>query len=70
MKMLIIEKGHSNKCYVDIMPTQDYKNKRLNREKGGYTYRCHTGKFTVLIGFTVVGDSVVVITVFKTERKT
>lgn len=121
-EVIYLRKGHSNKHHVDIMPTQDYKNKRLNREearklvtklssagrviltnharlrllerhiilndvinvllspsmritdgefeKGSYTYRCYTSKFTVVIGFTVIGDSVVVITVFKTERKT
>ena len=36
---------------------------------GGYTYRCSTTRMTVAVGFTIRGDGVVVITVFKTERK-
>lgn len=36
---------------------------------GGYTYRCSTKKFTVVVSFTVRGDGVIVITVFKAERK-
>lgn len=38
-------------------------------EKAGYAYRCSTKKFVVVVGFTVRGDGVVVITVFKAERK-
>jgi hypothetical protein len=36
---------------------------------GGYTYRCSTRRMAVAVGFTIRGDGVVVITVFKTERK-
>lgn len=36
---------------------------------GGYSYRCSTRRMAVAVGFTVRGDGVVVITVFKTERK-
>ncbi len=36
---------------------------------GGYTYRCATRRLVVAVGFTVRGDGLVVITVFKTERK-
>lgn len=38
-------------------------------EKGGYTYRCSTKKFVVVVGFTVRGDGVIVITVFQADRK-
>lgn len=38
-------------------------------EKGGYTYRCTTTKFVVVVGFTVSGDGVIVVTVFRAERK-
>lgn len=37
---------------------------------GGYTYRCSTKRFIVVISFTVSGDGLVVVTVMKTERKT
>lgn len=36
---------------------------------GGFTYRCSTTKFIVVVGFTVRGDGVVVVTIFKAERK-
>lgn len=36
---------------------------------GGYSYRCSTRRMAVAVGFTIKGDGVVVITVFKTERK-
>jgi hypothetical protein len=36
---------------------------------GGYSYRCSTQKFVVVVGFTIRGDGVIVITVFKAERK-
>lgn len=35
---------------------------------GGYTYRCSTSKFVVVIGFAIVGDGVVIVTVFKAKR--
>lgn len=35
----------------------------------GFTYMCSTKKFTVVVGFTVRGDGVVVVTVFHAERK-
>lgn len=38
-------------------------------ERSGYAYRCSTKKFVVVVGFTVRGDGVIVITVFKAERK-
>ncbi len=38
-------------------------------ENGTYRYRCTTAKFVVVIGFTVRGDGVIVVTVFRTERK-
>ena len=38
-------------------------------ERGSYTYRCSTKKFVVVVGFTVRGDGVIVITVFKADRK-
>jgi len=38
-------------------------------ENGTYRYRCTTTKFVVVVGFTVRGDGVIVVTVFKTERK-
>ncbi len=38
-------------------------------ERGTYRYRCSTTKFVVVVGFTIQGDGVVVITVFKTARK-
>jgi hypothetical protein len=36
---------------------------------GNYNYRCSTKKFIVVIGFTVRGDGLIVVTVFKAERK-
>lgn len=35
----------------------------------GFTYRCSTKKFNVAVGFTVQGDGVIVVTVFRAERK-
>ena len=35
----------------------------------GFTYRCSTKKFSVAVGFTVQGDGVIVVTVFKAERR-
>ncbi len=35
----------------------------------GYTYRCATARFVVAIGFTVQGDGLVVVTVFRADRK-
>lgn len=35
----------------------------------GFTYRCSTTRFVVAIGFTVQGDGVIVVTVFRADRK-
>ncbi len=35
----------------------------------GYTYQCSTRKFAIVIGFAVSGDKLIVVTVFKIERK-
>lgn len=38
-------------------------------EKGTYTYRCSTKKFVVVVSFTIIGDGLIVVTVFRAERK-
>lgn len=38
-------------------------------ENGSYRYRCTTKNFVVVIGFLVRGDGLVVVSVFKAERK-
>jgi len=38
-------------------------------ESGTYRYQCQTNRFVVVIGFTVQGDGLVVVTVWKSERK-
>lgn len=38
-------------------------------QPGGYAYRCSTNKFTVVVGFTIQGDGLVLITVFKVDKK-
>mgnify|MGYP001333951054 FL=1 len=35
----------------------------------GFTYRCTTKRFIVVVSFTVRGDGIVVITVINTERR-
>lgn len=37
--------------------------------KGGYTYKCSTNKFSVVVGITTNGNGLIVITVFKIERE-
>jgi len=36
---------------------------------GGYSYRCSTKRFAVVVSFTVRGDGLVIVTVMRVERK-
>ena len=56
----------------DVMNVLLSKSMRLSDgepQVAGYTYRCATIRMAVVVGFTVRGDGVIVITVFKAERK-
>lgn len=54
---------------LNVLLSQSMRVSEGELEKGNYTYRCSTKKFVVVVGFTVKGDGVIVITIFKAERK-
>ena len=65
----LTERGVIFNDVLNVLLSQSMRLSEGEPEKGGYTYRCSTKKFTVVVGFTVRGDGVIVITVFKAERK-
>jgi hypothetical protein len=58
--------------FNDVLNVLLSKSMRISdgeKQFGGYTYRCSTKKFVVVVSFTIRGGGIVVITVFKNERK-
>jgi hypothetical protein len=54
---------------LNVLLSQSMRISEGETQSSGYTYRCSTKKFVVVVSFTIRGDGIVVITVFKTERK-
>jgi hypothetical protein len=54
---------------INVLLSESMRVSEPEPHVGGYTYRCFTRRMVVAVGFTIRGDGVVVITVFKTERK-
>lgn len=54
---------------MNVLLSSSMKISEGELEKTSYRYRCQTSRFVVVVGFTVRGDGVVVVTVFKTDRK-
>lgn len=65
----LIERGIIFNDILNVLLSQSMRISEGEPEKGGYTYRCSTKKFFVVVGFTVDGDGIIVITIFKAERK-
>lgn len=54
---------------LNVLLSQSMQISEGEPKLGGYTYRCSTKKFVVVVGFTIRGDGLIVVTVFKAERK-
>jgi hypothetical protein len=65
----LTERGVILNDVLNVLLSESMKVSNGEPAIGGYTYRCSTKKFTVVVGFTVRGDGVIVITVFKADRK-
>ncbi len=62
-----------NIVHNDVINVLGSKSMRItDGEMGisGYTYKCSTNKFSVVVGFVTTGDGLIVVTVFKIARKT
>ncbi len=65
----LTERGVIFNDVLNVLLSQSMRVSEGEPENGGYTYRCSTKKFVVVVGFTIRGDGVIVITVFKADRK-
>lgn len=63
------ERGLTVNDVMNVLLSESMRVSDGEPNASGYTYRCSTRRMAVAVGFTVRGDGVVVITVFKTERK-
>jgi hypothetical protein len=54
---------------MNVLLSSSMKISEGELENTSYRYRCQTTRFIVVVGFTVRGDGVVVVTVFTTDRK-
>jgi hypothetical protein len=54
---------------INVLLSESMKVSGGEPNLAGYTYRCSTKKFVVVVGFTMRGDGLIVITVFGAERK-
>lgn len=53
---------------MNVLLSSSMRVSEVDFDKHGFTYRCSTKRFTVVVGFTARGDGLAVVTVFKTER--
>ena len=54
---------------INVLRSASMRVSEAEPHLSGFTYRCQTVKFAVVVGFTVRGDGVIVVTVFKIERQ-